>query len=144
MSTLVVRLATLADLDAVVALFDQYRCFQARPSDLPAARAFVQARFERGESVVFLAQHGGVAPGFAQLYPMFSSVAMARVFILNDLFVAADQRRAGVASALLAAVEAHARAEGAVRVSLNVARDNLSGQALYAASGWQPDEQFFM
>ncbi len=57
---------------------------------------------------------------------------------------AAAHRRAGVASALPAAVEGHARDHGAVRVSLNVARDNLPGQALYAARGWQRDEQFFM
>jgi GNAT superfamily N-acetyltransferase len=144
MNTPAVRQATFADLDVLASLFDQYRCFQAQASDVAAAQAFLQARFERNESLVFLAEREGAAAGFAQLYPIFSSVAMARVFILNDLFVAAEHRRSGVASALLAAVEAHARAHGAVRVSLNVARDNLDGQALYAARGWLRDEQFFM
>lgn len=82
--------------------------------------------------------------GFAQLYPSFSSVALARVFILNDLFVAEAGRRRGVASALLGAVEAHAWAHGACRVTLNVARDNLEGQALYRSRGWTQDEQFHM
>jgi hypothetical protein len=31
-----------------------------------------------------------------------------------------------------------------VRVTLNVARDNLPGQALYAARGWRQDAQFHM
>lgn len=151
-----VRQSTVADLDAAAALFDQYRQFQGEASDPAGARNFLKARFDHGDSVVFLAETGGPggqpgaagdprqALGFAQLYPLYSSVAMARVFILNDLFVAEAGRRRGVASALLAAIEAHGREFGAVRLSLNVTRDNTPGQALYAARGWQRDEQFFM
>ena len=69
---------------------------------------------------------------------------MARVFILNDLFVHASGRRKGVASKLLDAVEHYAWSLGAVRVTLNVARDNRPGQALYAARGWSQDAQFHM
>jgi GNAT superfamily N-acetyltransferase len=144
MNDLRVRQAVLSDLDDLAALFDPYRVFQGRPSDRDAARAFLRERFDHGESVVFMAFDGARAIGFAQLYPSFSSVAMQRVFILNDLFVHADGRRRGVASALLAAVERHAGSLGAVRVTLNVARDNLPGQALYAAQGWTLDTQFDM
>ena len=70
--------------------------------------------------------------------------ALARVFILNDLFVDKAGRRRGVASKLLEAIEDHVRALGASRISLNVARDNLAAQALYEARGWSRDEQFFM
>lgn len=139
-----VRQAVRADLDTLVPLFDRYRRFQHQPGDEAAARAFLAARFEHGQSVVFLAELDGHAVGFAQLYPSFSSTALARVFILNDLFVDAAGRRRGVASRLLEAVEAHAWACGAARVTLNVARDNVEGQALYAARGWQQDQQFFM
>jgi GNAT superfamily N-acetyltransferase len=144
MNDISVRQAVLSDLDELAALFDAYRVFQGRPSDPAAARAFLRERFDHGESVVFMAFDGARAIGFAQLYPSFSSVAMQRVFILNDLFVHADGRRRGVASALLAAVERHAGSLGAVRVTLNVARDNLPGQALYAAQGWTLDTQFDM
>jgi GNAT superfamily N-acetyltransferase len=85
-----------------------------------------------------------VALGFAQLFPSYSSVALARVFILNDLFVQAAGRRRGVASKLLGAVERHAWSLGAARVTLNVARDNLVGQALYAARGWSQDAHYHM
>ena len=69
--------------------------------------------------------------GFAQLYPSFSSTALAGVFILNDLFVHEKVRRKGVACKLLAALEAYAWSEGAARVTLNVAMDNAQAQALY-------------
>ena len=98
MSSITIRQAVLADLDAVVTLFDGYRQFYGQPSDGVAARAFLQARFEHGQSVVLLAESQGQAVGFTQLYPSFSSVSMARVFVLNDLFVAPTARRLGVSA----------------------------------------------
>ena len=143
-ASITVRQAVLSDLADLAALFDGYRQFQGRPADLAAAEAFLKERFDHGESIVFIAHDGAVPVGFAQLYPSFSSVALARVFVLNDLFVSAAGRRKGVASRLLAAVESHAWSLRAVRVTLNVARDNLAGQALYQARGWSQDEQFHM
>ncbi len=137
-----VRQAVYADLDELSVLLDQHRAAQGQPSDVPAARSFLHDRFDHGESVVFIAHRGAAALGFAQLYPSFSTTALSRVFVLNDLFVHAAGRRQGVASLLLAAVEQHAWSFGAVRVSLNVARSNGAGQALYSARGWQQDQQF--
>jgi ribosomal protein S18 acetylase RimI-like enzyme len=69
-------------------------------------------------------------------------VRAARVYLLNDLFVAAPARRAGVARALLTAAAAHAQALGAVGLSLSTARDNAPAQALYESLGWVRDGQF--
>ena len=144
MSRLSVRQAVFADLGELAELFDQYRVFQGRDRDFEAARAFLQARFDHGESVVFIAYENSLPLGFAQLYPSYSSTSLARVFILNDLFVHEKGRRKGVASSLLAALEDYAWAHGAARVTLNVASDNEPGQALYEAQGWSKDAQFFM
>lgn len=139
-----VRQAVFSDLDELAELFDQHRVFHGQASDVSAGRRFLQARFDHGESVLFIAHEGATPVGFAQLYPSYSSTALARVFILNDLFVHAAGRRKGVASQLLAAVEAYAWSHGAARVTLNVVRDNQAGQALYEAQGWRKDGQFFM
>lgn len=139
-----VRQAVLSDLDDLVVLFDAYRQFQGRSPDLAAARAFLRERFDHGESVVFIARDGDRPGGFAQLYPSFSSVSLSRVFVLNDLFVSPAFRRRGVASALLQAAESYAWSLGASRITLNVARENLTAQALYEAQGWSQDEQFHM
>lgn len=144
MSIVSIRQAVLADLDQLAPLFDQYRQFQGQGSDLAAVRAFLRERFDHGESVVFIAHAGATPLAFAQLYPSFSSVSLARVLVLNDLFVRESGRRQGVAAQLLAAVERYAQAVGAVRISLNVARDNQAAQALYRAQGWRQDEEFFM
>lgn len=144
MPNITTRQAVFADLEALAALFDRYRQFQGKASDPAAARAFLQARFDHGESVVFMAHEGPLPLGFAQLYPSFSSTSLARVFVLNDLFVHELGRRKGVASKLLAAVEDYAWSHGAARITLNVARDNPSAQALYEARGWHQDAQFNM
>ena len=143
MNRVTVRQAVLADLEQLTDLFDQYRQFQGKAADLPACRAFLHDRFNHAESAVFLATMADHSVGFAQLYPSFSSTALARVFILNDLFVAEAGRRAGVASALLAAVEEYAGSFGACRVSLNVAKVNASARSLYEAKGWVRDGEFF-
>lgn len=144
MDVITVRQAVMADLPELATLFDAYRQFQGQASDVPAARRFLQQRFDHGESVVFVCHDGDQPLGFAQLYPIYSSVSMSRVFVLNDLFVQAHGRRKGVAARLLSAVEAYAWSLGAARISLNVARDNLSAQELYRSQGWQQDGQYFM
>ena len=144
MNSITVRQAVVADLDTLAALFDQYRQFQGKTADLAACRAFLHDRFNHSESVAFVATTEGQPVGFAQLYPSFSSTALARVFILNDLFVSKEGRRAGVATALLQAVEEYAWSFGACRVSLNVAQVNVSAQALYEAKAWVRDGEFFM
>jgi len=144
MSAIAVRQAVLADLDVIAPLFDAYRQFYGRAGDLPAAREFLRARFDHGESVLLLALVNGEPAGFAQLYPAFSSVALARTFIVNDLFVAAGQRRQHVGASLLRAAADHGRALGAVRLTLSTAIDNVTAQALYQSAGWQRDQQFYV
>lgn len=144
MSNITVRQAVLSDLEALVPLFDSYRQFYGRPSDIPAVRKFLLARFNHGESVLFIAHEGNIPVGLTQLYPSFSSVSLARVFVLNDLFVHEQARRKGVASKLMSAATEFANSLGAVRVSLSTAMTNQTAQALYQSAGWKRDEQFFV
>ncbi|MDI9334211.1 MAG: GNAT family N-acetyltransferase [Cytophagales bacterium] len=144
MSSITTRQAVLSDLDALALLFDGYRQFYGRTSDVVAARAFLLERFNHGESVIFLALDDDVPLGFTQLYPSFSSVSMARIFVLNDLYVSEQARRRGVASKLLAAATEFAKEVAAVRVTLSTATTNKTAQALYHSSGWTRDEQFLV
>lgn len=132
-----IRRATLDDLDALTPLFDAYRGFYEQRSEPELARDFLQARLQRGESVIFLGHVDSAPAGFTQLYPMFSSVRATRVWILNDLFVAPEARRHGVAQGLLQAAADFAREGGAARLELETTPDNLTAQALYRAQGWQ-------
>jgi ribosomal protein S18 acetylase RimI-like enzyme len=137
-----VREATTADLESLVPLFDAYRQFYRQPSEPEKARRFLLERLEHRQSVVFLAFEGAVATGFTQLYPSFSSGAMARIFILNDLFVASEARGRGVGTALLLAAAEHGRRAGALRLVLSTEVTNTIAQSVYEKLGWKRDTAF--
>lgn len=135
--TCTIARATLDDVAALAPLFDAYRVFYAQESDPALARDFLIARLRGSESVIFIARDtGGDALGFTQLYPMFSSVAARRVWILNDLFVAPAARKRGVARALMDSAKRHAIQAGALRLELETANDNRAAQALYESLGY--------
>lgn len=138
-ATTTVRRAEASDVPALAALFDGYRRFYKQPSDSEAAGAFIGARLEHGESVVFLAERGDDAIGFTQLYPMFSSVQMRRTWILNDLFVDPAARRSGAGCALMEAAIAFAQTDGAASIALETAGENLPARSLYEALGFRTD-----
>lgn len=132
--------ATLDDLDAASRLFNAYRQFYGQRSDAPAARAFLQERIERQQSMILLAlDDNGEAIGFVQMYPMFSSVRMAPVWVLNDLYVDQSVRRTGVGLLLLDAAATAARAGGAVRIVLETAVENGPARALYRIADWEEE-----
>jgi GNAT superfamily N-acetyltransferase len=115
----------------VAKLFDSYRQFYGQPADYALAEAFLRDRFTQNDSVVFLAYdpQSGEGLGFVQLYPSFSSVAVRRIWILNDLFVAPAARQRGVGRALLSAAREHGASTGAKRLVLSTAASNREARA---------------
>jgi ribosomal protein S18 acetylase RimI-like enzyme len=126
-------------------VFDQYRLFYNQSSDLEGARQFLFNLFERRDSVMYIAKDAEAdqIAGYAHLYPLYSSVTMERVWLLNDLFVAEDYRSSGTGKLLLNAVADYARLTGAKGVELSTAIDNLRAQGLYEQFGFERDEQFY-
>lgn len=137
-----IRQATIEDLDALATLFDEYRKFYRQPGDIEGARRFLLARFENNQSVIFIGFRNGSATGFVQLYPSFSSTAMARIFLLNDLFVVSEARRHGTGTALLRKAAGYGKAVGALRLSLRTELTNGTAQRLYESLGWKRDQVF--
>ncbi|MEK5467446.1 GNAT family N-acetyltransferase [Paenibacillus sp. FSL R7-0210] len=139
--------AGLEDVEELVPLFDEYRSFYGQQPDREAAREFLQARLENGESVVFMAVAGEGEDrrmyGLAQLYPSFSSITVQPVWILNDLFVTKEQRGQGLGSLLLEGVKGFAQGTGAKGLTLSTMMDNTGAQRLYEAHGYERDESFF-
>lgn len=134
-----IRRANVDDIARAAPLFDAYRSFYGQPSDIARADAFLRERLECGESALLLAERDGDVLGFTHLYPLFSSVRTARLWLLNDLFVADTARRQGVARALLDAASGFAREQGAAGLMLETGRDNGPARALYRAAGWNED-----
>lgn len=137
-----IRRAAVQDAEALASLFDSYRQFYGQSSNPEGARKFLADRLRHGESTVFVAENREILTGFVQLFPAFSSVSLARTFILNDLFVVLDHRRSGIARALIAAAVEFSRDVGAVRISLSTAVTNGPAQALYEEVGWSKQTDY--
>jgi GNAT superfamily N-acetyltransferase len=140
---IVIRAAhSVEDIDAVAPLFDEYRMFYKAAPDRAGAREFLFDRFRLGESVLFIAYDADEPCGFVQLYPIFTSVEMRRLWLLNDLFVRDGVRRSGVGRALMRRAEEHARETGAAGLTLSTATDNAKAQALYESEHYERDSVF--
>jgi ribosomal protein S18 acetylase RimI-like enzyme len=143
-----VRLATSRDLSALASLFDAYRVFYGRVSDLGAAHAFLAERLTRNESVILMSElrrspsAAGEPVGFAQLYRSFSSVSLCSIAVLNDLYVAPRARRLGVASGLIDAAVEYARQAGAMWLQLETHPHNEPAIQLYASKGFVAVTEF--
>ena len=136
-----IQQAQLKDVDVVAPLFSAYRSFYEQQERLDEARSFLHARLTNQESVIFLAvdvEENGL--GFVQLYPLFSSVRMAKTWLLNDLFVAESARRQGIAEMLMQAASDFAQQSGAIRLELATAPDNVQAQAVYEKLGYARDD----
>lgn len=140
-----VREATLEDVGRLAPLFDAYRQFYERPGDLELSRRFLSQRIERAESVIYLAEEDGVALGFVQLYPLFSSTSLrpGRLWLLNDLFVTPATRGKGVGRRLMDRARQLAEDTEACGLELATARTNVGAQALYESLGYRRDDDFF-
>jgi GNAT superfamily N-acetyltransferase len=142
--TTTIRKIGVADVDAVAPLFDAYRQFYGRPSDPVLARQFLTDRLSAHESIVLLAQSAeAVSTGYVQIYPTFSSVRAARIYILNDLFVSPQARGKGVGRLLMEASVRRARDDGAARLKLSTAINNFPAQRLYESLGWIRDQDYY-
>ncbi len=123
-------------------LFDAYRCWYGQESDPEAAFSFIRQRLHAGESEIFFARIDDRPVAFTQLYPVFSSVSMGRVWILNDLYVDESVRRQGVGTILLETAAEFARELGAIRLQLETKHDNTAAQSAYEAHGWERETDF--
>ncbi|TWT13335.1 GNAT family N-acetyltransferase [Planomicrobium sp. CPCC 101079] len=135
--------ASLENLEGVARLFDGYRVFYKQEPDLDAARNYIEQRLENEDSVIFVVTDGEDYLGFTQLYPMFSSVSMKRLWILNDLYVAAEARKRGVGEMLMEKAKEFALETGAKSLNLSTAFDNHSAQRLYEKLGYRRDDEFY-
>lgn len=131
----------------VVKLFDAYRVFYKKQSDMELAERFIRERLDNNESVIYVAMDGDKPVGFTQLYPKYSSGRAEKNWILNDLFVDAAHRKQGIGAALIKQAAEFAADGGSRFIQLETAVDNYTAQSLYEGMGFMkqpPDEEFYL
>ncbi|HQX74498.1 MAG TPA: GNAT family N-acetyltransferase, partial [Chitinophagaceae bacterium] len=135
-----IREATINDINELAVLFDAYRNFYKKNADIEKAKMFLTARIENEESVIFVADDNeNKLTGFVQLYPLFSSTRMQRLWLLNDLYVAENFRGKGISVALINKAKEHCKETGACGLMLETAKDNDIGNQLYPKTNFGLD-----
>ncbi|MBA3647676.1 MAG: GNAT family N-acetyltransferase [Chitinophagales bacterium] len=134
--------AELNRLDELSVMFDAYRIFYHRSSDIEGVRNFLHDRIINRQSVIFLAiEEHQSAVAFAQLYPLFSSINMKPVWLLNDLFVRPQFRNKGISKLLLEKCKILAAESMAHGVLLETEKTNMVGNHLYPSAGFKLYDQ---
>jgi ribosomal protein S18 acetylase RimI-like enzyme len=131
------RKVTIQDLPQLAELFDQYRVFYNKESNIPAAESFLKERIEKADSEIFVAENDGKLVGFVQLYPLFSSTRMKRYWLLNDLFVNGNYREKGFSKELIEEAKKMAKSTNAAGILLETGKLNDVGNKLYPSCGFE-------
>jgi GNAT superfamily N-acetyltransferase len=125
-------------------LFDAYRVFYKQESNIEAAKSFLLNRLKQKDSIIYLAYIDDKAVGFTQLYPLFSSVSMKPMYILNDLYVDSNYRGKGIGEALINKAKSFSKEKQIKGLAIQTAFNNPA-QHLYLRLGFVKDTdlQFF-
>lgn len=141
-----IRKATLQDLDQLTNLFDQYVVFYKNPSNIEKHKSYLKERIENNEATVFLAfdeTNPKKAIGFTLIYVTFSSLALNKILILNDLYVDPNVRKNGVGEKLILQAVAMAKELGSNLIRLRTAKSNTVAQGLYNKMGFVREDYLY-
>lgn len=136
-----IRLATLHDLESLTLIFEKYRDFYKKQGDYEGAKSFLKERISNNEFVIYIAEADGKTIGFTQLYPLFSSTRMKKLWLLNDLYVEEEYRQKGISIALIDKAKELCRETGACQLSLETSKTNMVGNNLYPKTDFQLDTE---
>jgi phosphinothricin acetyltransferase len=137
--TVIVRPATAADLPAILAIYNDAvvnttAIWNDAVVDIDNRLAWFEAR-ARQNYPVLVADLVGAVVGYGS-FGDFRPFDGYRHSVENSVYVAADARRRGVASALLAALIERGRALGKHVMIAGIAADNLASIRLHAKHGF--------
>jgi ribosomal protein S18 acetylase RimI-like enzyme len=134
------RKALIVDIENISKLFDEYRIFYKKESDIQGVKKFLLERIENKESEIFVAENDkNQVVGFVQLYPIFSSTRMKRLWLLNDLYVSENHRGQGISVLLIDAAKKLCNESNACGLVLETAKSNEVGNKLYPKTGFSLD-----
>ncbi|PKG37863.1 GNAT family N-acetyltransferase [Psychromonas sp. Urea-02u-13] len=128
-------------LDKLVVLFEEYRFFCGFERSPKETKAFLKKLIVNEESVIFIAvdPETDSIMGFVNLYPSYSTLALQRLWILNDLGVSGDFRGKGVSKALIFKVQEFAKQSNAIRIELKTGCTNTTALSLYQSMNFTVD-----
>ncbi len=136
-----VRKAKTDDIQQLSELFNEYRVFYRKEADIVGAQKFLSERLHNKDSEIFVCDsENNTLVGFVQLYPLFSSTRMQKLWLLNDLFVDLKERGKGISVQLIEKAKTLVKESDACALCLETEKTNLIGNNLYKKTGFALNE----
>ena len=132
-----IRVAKISDIDNLSSLFNSYRMFYGKDSNIGVAKEFLESRIKLCDSKIYVSEVDQCLTGFVQLYPIFSSTRVSKYWLLNDLFVDANERGKGYSKHLIKKAKNLVKDTSACGMMLETDKTNNIGNYLYPSQGFK-------
>ena len=132
-----IREVKTSDLDQLSILFNSYRIFYGKESNIDISKKFLESRISNKDSKMFICEVNNILTGFVQLYSLFSSVRVSRYWLLNDLFIDSEFRGKGYSKLLIDRAKELVLESGACGMMLETEKSNKIGNSLYPKTGFK-------
>lgn len=132
-----IREVKTSDLDQLSILFNSYRIFYGKESNIDISKKFLESRISNKDSKMFICEVNNILTGFVQLYPLFSSVRVSKYWLLNDLFIDSEFRGKGYSKLLIDRAKELVLESLACGMMLETEKSNKIGNSLYPKTGFK-------
>ena len=126
-----IREVKTSDLDQLSILFNSYRIFYGKKSNIDISKKFLESRISNKDSKMFICEVNNILTGFVQLYPLFSSVRVSKYWLLNDLFIDSEFRGKGYSKLLIDRAKELVLESGACGIMLETEKSNKIGNSSF-------------
>ena len=138
-----IKIAQPDDFEKIGEVFNLYRQFYEKESNIEACRNYIYERLINNEAQIFYIENEKECMGITQLYTTFDSLELSKKIILYDLFVRSEYRNKGIGRMLMNAAKSFAEKKGVTSIELSTSINNKNAQSLYESLEYQRDTEFY-
>ncbi len=140
---IVLKKANTKDAKKIGEVFDLYRQFYKKESDVEICKKYIKERLNNNEADIFIFEDNNECIGFVQLYTTFDSLELSKKIVLYDLYVRSEYRTQGFGKKLMFAALEFAKKNNISGIELSTSKNNTTAQSLYEKLGYERDEDFY-
>ena len=138
-----IKIAQPDDFEKIGEVFNLYRQFYEKESNIEACKNYIHERLINNEAQIFYIENEKECMGITQLYMTFDSLELSKKIILYDLYVRSEYRNKGIGRMLMNAAKSFAERKGVTSIELSTSINNKNAQSLYESLEYQRDTEFY-
>jgi len=138
-----IKIAQPDDFEKIGEVFNLYRQFYEKESNIEACKNYIHERLINNEAQIFYIENEKECMGITQLYTTFDSLELSKKIILYDLYVRSEYRNKGIGRMLMNAAKSFAERKGVTSIELSTSINNKNAQSLYESLDYQRDTEFY-